>query len=76
MKVKSEPCKDGHDFYPDYMECWECSGGVGCEVVESHCRKCGWYISECGCGAESGQSKTGINHYRAMVKRQNERMER
>jgi hypothetical protein len=63
MKCKEEPCPDGkHDFYPDYLGDTWCSTPY-CQASEGHCRKCGWFISSCLCGAENGASKRSNAYY-------------
>lgn len=57
MKCLDEPCADNeHDFYPNYSGNTYCSTPY-CSAGEYHCRKCGWFVSSCLCGAERGNSK-------------------
>ncbi len=53
--------KCDHKNRTDYYEDVGCSTPY-CSGNESHCRDCGIYITECGCGSESGMS--GWSHRR------------
>ena len=53
-KVKDSPCNYGkHEFYDSFHETINCSTEY-CFGSVAHCKKCGWYISECGCGFHDG----------------------
>jgi hypothetical protein len=73
VKCKDKPCEDGlHAEYPDYsrvLYCWtdECCGD------EYHCRKCGWFISECGCGFMNGASKISNKRWETIQRKKRER---
>jgi len=46
-----------HEFYDDYYGYINCDMAyLGSNASESHCKKCGVYISECGCGCSNGMS--------------------
>jgi len=58
MKCKDEPCQDrcrDEDLTDYYAHGW-CSTPLCPGWAEFHCRECGWFFSECGCGSESGCS--------------------
>src|SRR3990167_8641191 len=59
-----------HDWYPDYNAGGACGGAEGCSWSEDHCRKCGWYATECGCGCCNGLSKISAKAWRAIERRQ------
>ena len=41
--------------WTDYLDNGSC-GTPHCYWTESHCRKCGIYVTECGCGSMNGMS--------------------
>jgi hypothetical protein len=59
---KVEKCQ--HEFNPDYCVSVHCDNQeLGCAGgMESHCKKCGVYITEDPCGQEAGMS--GWSHKR------------
>jgi hypothetical protein len=72
MKCKDKPCEDGlHDEYPDYSPYIPCSTDE-CAGSEFHCRKCGWYISECGCGYLRGAQKISNKRFETIMRKRRE----
>ena len=51
---KTSTCKH-ENKYGDYLMMGSC-GTPYCSWEEFHCRDCGAYVSECGCGCENGMS--------------------
>ena len=57
--AKNRPCRNGCDD-KNLTEHYA-SGGCATDYcggwTESHCRKCGWFVSSCACGSNNGASK-------------------
>lgn len=43
--------------WTDYYDSGNCPGAEGCTWHEQHCRKCGIYSRNCGCGFEAGLAR-------------------
>ena len=69
MKAKRNPCKGEHDWFPNYLAPWMCMGAELCRGQESHCRKCRWYVSECGCGCCNGAGKASHRYYQTIARK-------
>lgn len=50
-----ECCYIHKNLYPNYIEIWHCETPY-CQVTEYHCKDCGMFIMECGCGYNNGIS--------------------
>jgi len=57
LKCKHEPTNN-------YLADFTCETPY-CEATEYHCKKCGAYITECGCGFNNGIS--GWSHSRCIT---------
>ena len=75
MKTKRRPCRDNKHDFTDYSASWSCSEDL-CRGNEYHCRRCGWYISECLCGSSNGYSKISDRQQKAIYWRQRSRLPR
>ena len=60
-----------HVLYDDYYESWTCM--EYCSGSEFHCKRCGWFVSECPCGCCNGASKISLKAWRAIERRQKQR---
>jgi hypothetical protein len=56
------------NLYPDYYENVYC-GTPYCSGNESHCKDCGVYIAECGCGSSGGLSGWSYERVRRWQKK-------
>jgi hypothetical protein len=76
MKASDRPCADGiHEEYPNYHRYLSC-GTDECGGLEVHCRKCGWFISECGCGYLRGASKISDKAWNTIYRKKRERRQK
>ena len=69
--VEEQPCSyDGRscDFYPNYLRFISC-GTDYCSGDEMHCKACGWFITQCGCGSCNGASKISYKAEKAIEKK-------
>lgn len=69
MKAKKDPCEGEHDFYENYYEGGYCGVPLCDGGCTGHCKKCGWYISECPCASQNGCSKISPRQEKAIQKR-------
>jgi hypothetical protein len=54
-----------HEFYDNYYKYIPC-GTPYCGGKELHCKKCGVYISTCGCGSSDGLSGWSYKRWKKM----------
>lgn len=74
MKVKNNPCEDNqHEFYPKYYYMIHCSADYCYGGGEAHCKKCGWYISECPCGCCNGADKVSSSSRKVLDRKRLEK---
>jgi hypothetical protein len=67
VKVKREPCRSEHDFYPNFYDSSRCGNApLCCGATIVHCRRCGWYIWDCPCGSQGGACKISPKQERAI----------
>jgi len=52
------------NLYPNYGEDYGC-GTPYCRAYEYHCKDCGAFISECGCGSNNGYSGWSYKRWKA-----------
>ena len=65
---KAQSCKH-ENFYPDYHVSFSCGGTPYCSGYEIHCKDCGIYISQCGCGWNNGLSGWSYKRHRHWEKK-------
>lgn len=69
MKCLPKPCSGGckEADMTDHYAGGAC-GTPYCSWHETHCRRCGWFTTRCGCGSENGQDRISTKARRGMAK--------
>ncbi len=69
--MHNSPCRGGCKV--EHLTEHYVHGSCGTEYcggwTESHCRKCGWFITSCACGANNGASKISYQMEKAIARR-------
>lgn len=59
---------DHSEIFPNYLAFSRCATPY-CEIEEVHCRRCGAFVSTCGCHSNDGFSGWPLARYTAMRNR-------